>query len=74
MVPRSTFHFGRIRNDRVVRWRVRRWLAAIPALFLVQLAAAAEAHGGTIRAERGAYGGAVFHVQFPSHEASESMI
>jgi C4-dicarboxylate-specific signal transduction histidine kinase len=33
-----------------------------------------EAHGGTIRAERGANGGAAFHVQLPSHDASESMI
>jgi signal transduction histidine kinase len=33
-----------------------------------------EAHGGTIRAERGANGGAAFHVQLPSHDASQSMI
>jgi signal transduction histidine kinase len=28
-----------------------------------------EAHGGTIRAERGPSGGAVFHVELPAHEA-----
>ena len=33
-----------------------------------------EAHGGTIRAERAADGGAVFHVRLPSHDASESII
>jgi signal transduction histidine kinase len=29
------------------------------------------AHGGTIRAERGLSGGAIFHVELPAHEASE---
>jgi signal transduction histidine kinase len=43
MVPRSAFHSGSIRNDRVVRRRVPRWLAAVPVLFLIHLAVAAEA-------------------------------
>jgi hypothetical protein len=43
MVPRSTFHLGSIRDDRVVRRRVPRWLAAVPVLFLIHLAVAAEA-------------------------------
>jgi signal transduction histidine kinase len=30
------------------------------------------AHGGTIRAERGPSGGAIFHVELPAHEASEN--
>jgi signal transduction histidine kinase len=31
-----------------------------------------EAHGGTIRAERGPNGGAVFHVELPAHDVSET--
>ena len=31
-----------------------------------------EAHGGTIKAENASGGGAVFHVQLPAHDASES--
>jgi signal transduction histidine kinase len=30
------------------------------------------AHGGTIRAEHGPSGGAIFHVELPAHEASEN--
>jgi K+-sensing histidine kinase KdpD len=29
------------------------------------------AHGGTIRAERGPSGGAMFNVELPAHEASK---
>ena len=43
MVPRSAFHSGSTRNDRVARRRVPRWLAAMPVLFLIHLAVAAEA-------------------------------
>ncbi len=43
MVPRLTFLFDSIRNDGVVQWSLSRWLAAVPALFLVHLAVAAEA-------------------------------
>ncbi len=42
-MPRSTFHIGSIRNDRAARWSVPRWLAVVPALFLVHLAVAADA-------------------------------
>ncbi len=43
MVPRSAYHSGSTRNDRVARRRVPRWLAAMPVLFLIHLAVAAEA-------------------------------